>query len=110
MSQQLLFGSLIVICVVGILTQAIIIMRSNRPTNKWKGRRVIAMVTNIDTEAETFNGRNALYITAEWLDNRTGLTYTFRSHPLMSHPEKQVGDIVTVFFDPHHPQLYRIKL
>jgi hypothetical protein len=110
MSQQLLFGTLIGICAVGILTQAIIIMRSNRRTNKWKGRQVIAIVTNINTEAEAFIGRSAWYITAEWLDNRTGLTYTFRSRPLTSPPEKHVGDIVTVFFDPNHPKLYRIKL
>ncbi len=44
MSQQLLFGTLIGICALGILTQAIIIMRSNRRTNKWKGRQVIAIV------------------------------------------------------------------
>src|SRR5258708_12774401 len=110
MSQQLLFGTLIGICSLGILTQAIIIMRSNRRTNKWKGRQVIAIVTNINTEAEAFIERSTWYITAEWLDNRTGLTYTFRSRPLTSPPPNHLDDILPVFFDPNHPKLYRIKL
>lgn len=75
-----------------------------------QGKRVRAIVTNIDQEREERGNPEfpridyAYYIEAEWTDPQTGDTYRFRSNRLASSPKEYTqGTFVHVLIDPNNP-------
>jgi len=82
-----------------------------------RGRRLVAIVTNIEQEREERGNPEipridyAYYIEAEWTDPRTGNTYQFRSQRLASSPkEYPPGSFVPVLIDPKDPGRYVLEL
>ena len=91
--------------------------KANIHTLQKRGRRLIAIVTNIEQECEERGNPEipridyAYYIEAEWTDPRTGHTYRFRSDRLASSPkEYPPGTFVQVLVDPKHPTRYVLEL
>lgn len=65
-------------------------------------------MTEIHVEAGTLG--SGWVITAAWQDDVTGQSRTFRSRRLAFRPTQQVGESVTVIFDPNNPARYRMEL
>jgi hypothetical protein len=93
------------------------IRRRKASTLQKRGRRLIAIVTNIEQECEERGNPEvpridyAYYIEAEWTDPRTGHTYRFRSDRLASSPkEYSPGTFVHVLVDPKSPTRYVLEL
>jgi hypothetical protein len=91
--------------------------KANIRTLQRRGRRLIAIVTNVEQESEERGNPEvprieyAYYIEAEWTDPRTGHTYRFRSDRLASSPkEYPPGAFVHVLVDPKHPTRYVMEL
>src|SRR2546426_5430087 len=81
------------------------------------GRRVIAIVTNVQQEREERGPPEfplinyCYYIEAQWIDPRTGNTYRFKSQRLASSPkEYSPGKFVPVLIDPNNPTRYTMEL
>jgi hypothetical protein len=86
-------------------------------TLRKRGRRLIAIVTNVEQECEERGNPEvpridyAYYIEAEWTDPQTGQTYRFRSDRLASSPkEYSPGAFVHVLVDAKHPARYVMEL
>ena len=91
--------------------------KANIRTLQKRGRRLIAIVINVEQECEERGNPEvprieyAYYIEAEWTDPRTGHTYSFRSDRLSSSPkEYPPGAFVQVLVDPRRPARYVLEL
>jgi hypothetical protein len=82
-----------------------------------QGKRVIAMVTDVQQECEE-RGPPAFplinycyYIEAQWIDPQTGNTYLFKSDRLASNPKEYTrATFVHVLIDPTDPTRYVMEL
>lgn len=82
-----------------------------------QGKRVIAIVTNVEQECEE-RGPAAFplidycyYIEAQWIDPKKGNTYLFKSNRLASSPKEYApGGFVQVLMDPHDSTRYIMEL
>ena len=82
-----------------------------------QGKRVIAIVTNVQQEREERGPAEfplinyCYYIEAQWTDPQTGNTYLFKSRRLASSPkEYSRGRFVQVLMDPNNPTRYTMEL
>ena len=83
-----------------------------------RGRRVIAMVTEVQQECEERGPEEfpfinyCYYIQAQWTDPQTGRTYWFQSNRLTSLPQEYLpGAFVDVLMDAStHPTRYMMEL
>jgi Protein of unknown function (DUF3592) len=111
---------LIALLVLVAICLAIVFIRQKKAsvhTLQRRGRRLIAVVTNVEQECEERGNPEfpridyAYYIEAEWTDPRTGNTYRFRSDRLASSPkEYPTGAFVRVLIDPKNPARYVLEL
>ena len=102
--SELLLGILVLFgVIVGLL-----VLRSKRQHIRKRERSVQAVVTEIHVEAG--NWGSGWVITAAWRDGMTGQSRMFRSRRLTFRPKQQVGESVTVIFDPNNPMRYRMEL
>ena len=111
--------SLIIVVAAGIYLALLFVELRKANTRKLQeeGRRVIAIVTNVEREREERGNPEvpridyAYYIEAEWTDPRTGNTYQFRSNRLASSPKEYTpGTFVHVLIDPKNPARYALEL
>jgi hypothetical protein len=102
--SELLLGILVLFAIiVGLL-----VLRSKRQHIRNRERSIQAVVTEIHVEAGNLG--SGWVITAVWRDDVTGQSRTFRSRRLTFRPRQQVGESVTVIFDPNNPVHYRMEL
>ncbi len=102
--SELLLGILVLFgVIVGLL-----VLRSKRQRIRKRERSVQAVVTEIHVEAGNLG--SGWVMTTAWRDGVTGQHRTFRSRRLTFRPKQQVGDSVTVIFDPGNPMRYRMEL
>ena len=102
--SELLLGILVLFgVIVGLL-----VIRSKRQHIRKRERSIQAVVTEIHVEASNW-GSGWVIITA-WQDGVTGQSRMFRSRRLTFRPRQQVGESVTVIFDPKNPLRYRMEL
>ena len=71
-------------------------------------KHIVATITQIQVEAGDLS--SWWVVTAQWLDPQTGQAITFRSTHLKFRPHKQIGEGVTVDFDPRNPTHYHMEL
>ena len=102
--SELLLGILIL----GGVIVVPLIIRSKRQHIRKRERSIQTVVTEIHVEAG--NWGSGWVITTAWRDGVTGQYQTFRSRRLTFRPEQQVGESVTVSFDPSNPMHYRMEL
>jgi hypothetical protein len=102
--SELLLGILVLFGVIVVL----LVIRSRRQHIRKSERSIQAVVTEIHVEAN--NWGSGWVITAAWRDSVTGQSRTFRSRRLAFRPRQQVGESVTVIFDPNNPMRYRMEL
>src|SRR5690242_374907 len=104
----LFFGIWYVVLAVGVFLAVLRWKQKRKHLRKLRtqGRRVIAMVTQIQEECEErgpdeFPFLNyCYYIQAQWTDPRTGNTYRFQSNRLTSLPKEYLpGAFVHVLMD-----------
>jgi len=102
--SELLLGILVLFgVIVGLL-----VIRSKRQHIKKRERSIQAVVTEIHVEADSWG--SGWVITTVWRDDVTGQHHTFRCRRLTFRPRQQVGESVTVIFDPNNPVRYRMEL
>jgi hypothetical protein len=83
---------------------------------KWlpvHGRRITAVVTSVRHETGTSAwgiARDTYYLTATWLNPRTGCTYTFWTWIMNSTPAYTKGSLVSVLIDPKNPKRFALNL
>ncbi|HET8843354.1 MAG TPA: hypothetical protein VFN35_17960 [Ktedonobacteraceae bacterium] len=116
----LFFGIWYVVLAVGVFLAVLRWKQKRKHLRKLQtqGRRVIAMVTQIQEECEErgpdeFPLLNyCYYIQAQWTDPRTGNTYRFQSNRLTSLPKEYLpGAFVHVLMDESaHPTRYMMEL
>lgn len=113
----LILSALVVLAAICLATLFVRQRKANVRTLQKRGRRLIAIVTNIEQECEERGNPEvpridyAYYIEAEWTDPRTGQTYRFRSDRLASSPkEYPPGAFVVVLVDPKDPSRYVLEL
>jgi hypothetical protein len=113
----LILGALMVLAAICLAILFVQRRKANIRTLQKRGRRLIAIVTNIEQECEERGNPEvpridyAYYIEAEWTDPRTGHTYRFRSDRLASSPkEYPPGTFVHVLVDPKRPTRYALEL
>ena len=111
--------SLIIVLAAGIYLALLLVELRKANTRKLQeqGRRVIAIVTNVEREREERGNPEVpridygYYIEAEWTDPQTGYTYQFRSNRLASSPKEYTpGTFVHVLIDPKNPARYALEL
>ncbi len=102
--SELLLGILVLFGVIVVL----LVIRSKRQHIRKRERSIQAVVTEIHVEADSWG--SGWVITAVWRDGVTGQHRMFRSCRLTFRPRQQVGDSVTVIFDPGNPVRYRMEL
>jgi hypothetical protein len=108
----------ILLIVVFIITNRLLTLLQRQKSShlQQKGKRVVAIVTNIRQEVEErgpaeFPRINyCYYIEAEWTDIHTGATYSFRSKRLSSRPIEEPGAFLSVVVDAENPKNYEIDL
>ena len=105
---------LVAVCLVVLFARR---RKANVRTLQKRGRRLVAIVTNVEQEREERGNPEvpridyAYYIEAEWTDPRTGNTYRFRSDRLASSPkEYPPGTFIHVLVDPKRPTRYVLEL
>lgn len=116
----LFFGIWYVVLAVGVFLAVLRWKQKRKHLRKLQtqGRRVIAMVTQIQEECEErgpdeFPLLNyCYYIQAQWTDPRTGNTYRFQSNRLTSLPKEYLpGAFVHVLMDEStRPTRYMMEL
>ena len=111
--------SLIIVLAAAIYLALLLVELRKADTRKLQeqGRRVIAIVTNVEREREERGNPEVpridygYYIEAEWTDPRTVNTYQFRSNRLASSPKEYTpGTFVHVLIDPKNPARYALEL
>ena len=113
----LILGALMALAAVCLVILFFQRRKASIRTLQKRGRRLIAIVTNIEQECEERGNPEfpridyAYYIEAEWTDPRTGNTYRFRSDRLASSPkEYPPGTFVYVLVDPRNPSRYVLEV
>ena len=113
----LILGALMALAAVCLVILFFQRRKASIRTLQKRGRRLIAIVTNIEQECEERGNPEfpridyAYYIEAEWTDPRTGNTYRFRSDRLASSPkEYPPGTFVHVLVDPRNPSRYVLEV
>jgi hypothetical protein len=115
----LLLGTCYIVLAAGVCLALLIGQRRRAQLRKLQtqGKRVIAIVTDVQQEREergpaAFPLINYCYfIEAQWTDPQTGTTYWFKSNRLVSSPkEYSRGTFVHVLIDPTHPTRYVMEL
>ncbi len=100
---ELLPGMLVLVGVILVL----LVIGSMRRQARKREMPISATVTGTHYEATGW-GSN-WYVTAEWQDDVTRQTYTFRRRSKY-RPKQRVGDIVTVICNPSRPKRFRMEL
>jgi hypothetical protein len=89
------------ICILGL----VVFLRRNR---RKLSKRIVATIIKIEVEATSLS--SGWVVTAQWLDEQTDKTITFRSHRLQFPPRLPIGGPVTVDVDPKNPTHFRMDL
>lgn len=116
----LLFGIWYVVLAIGVSLAVLRWKRRQKYLRRLRtqGRRVIAIVTQVQQECEQRGPEEfplinyCYYIQAQWTDPQTGSTYWFQSNRLTSLPKEYLpGAFVHVLMDAStHPTLYLMEL
>ena len=108
MSQILLAGGTIALILTFVAYQLYKIKRLRS-----HGWQIISVVTSIRHEtgkAAWGASQDAYYVTARWINPRSGRTYTFWTWVMNSRPAYKQGSLVPVLIDPDHPERYILDL
>jgi len=113
MMQPLLFDILLVLGTLALMIALVVYQIYQITWLRHHGRQIIAMVTSIRHETgKTAWGisRDNYYVTATWMNPRTGRTYAFWTWIMNSSPAFKKGSLVPVLIDPNHPERYALYL
>jgi hypothetical protein len=100
--RTMLIASLVfvLICIIGL----IIFSRNHRKYSS----SIVATVTKVEVEATSLS--SGWVVTAQWSDQQSGQTLSFRSHRLQFPPRLAIGGTVQVNIDPRNPTHYHMDL
>lgn len=89
-----------------IIVCLILLIRSRAP--KRLNKSVVATITQIKVEASTMS--SWWVVIAQWSNPQSGQTLNFRSPHLQFLPKHQIGERITVKYNPTQPKHYHMEL